>query len=197
MKDYKISFLDVSEIDNNLLSDYFTSMDQARQAETIALPSETKKKQKIAADMLCRKMISEECGIPENKIVFSKNSCGKPFAENAEVFFSISHSGNLVACAVSKKEIGIDIEKIRNIRLKAAEKFCTASEIDYIGNDLKRFFGIWTLKEAFFKCKGTGLGAVCCMRHCDSLCEQCFGLVARQGSREVEGVLCAIDGQAS
>lgn len=159
MADYKISFLDVSAIGDEPLSEHFGNMSESRKAETDALPSELKKKQKIAADMLCRQMISEKCGTPENEIVFSKNSFGKPVAENADVFFSISHSGDFVACAVSDREIGIDIEKIRGIQFRAAEKFSTASELEYIGNDLTRFFRVWTLKEAFFKCKGTGLGA--------------------------------------
>lgn len=159
MADYKISFLNVSDIDGKALSEHYGNMSVSRKKETDALPSETKKKQKIAADMLCRQMISEKCGIPEEKIIFSKNESGKPFAENADVFFSISHSGDFVACAVSDKEIGIDVERIRSIRFRAAEKFSSDSEIKYIGNDLNRFFRVWTLKEAFFKCKGTGLGA--------------------------------------
>ncbi len=159
MADYKIAFLNVSAIDDKALSEHYGSMSGSRKAETDALHSELKKKQKIAADMLCRNMISEKCGIPEEKIVFSRNAFGKPFAENADVFFSISHCGDFVACAVSDNEIGIDLEKIRSIRFRAAEKFSTASELEYIGNDLTRFFRVWTLKEAFFKCKGTGLGA--------------------------------------
>ena len=134
-------------------------MDEQKKAETVALPSDTKKKQKIAADMLCRQMIAEKCGISPESIVFARNENGKPYVLNANVFFSISHSGDTVACAVSEKEIGIDVEKNKNIRLKVAEKFANESEMRYIGEDINRFFEIWTLKEAFFKCKGTGLGS--------------------------------------
>ena len=117
------------------------------------------KKQKIAADMLCRELIAKKCGIAPESIVFDKNESGKPYAVNADVFFSISHSGDTVICAVSENEIGTDIEKIKNIRIRIAEKFATEAELEYIGDDINRFFEIWTLKEAFFKCKGTGLGA--------------------------------------
>ena len=159
MADCKISFLDVSQIDSDVLNEHYSIMDETRKKEADALPSALKRKQKIAADMLCRQMISEKCGIPENEIIFSKNGFGKPFAVNADIRFSISHCESFVVCAVSDNEIGIDIERIRDIRFRAAEKFCTENEINYIGNNLKRFFEIWTLKEAFFKCKGTGLGA--------------------------------------
>lgn len=159
MIDFSLSFLDVSEIDDSILLKHYYIMDETRKDETRALVSDIKKRQKIAADMLCRQMISEKCSLPEESIEFRRNSFGKLFAANADVFFSISHSGNIVLCAVSDKEIGADIEKIRNIRFDAAKKFAGASELEYIGENLNRFFEIWTLKEAFFKCKGTGLGA--------------------------------------
>ena len=65
----------------------------------------------------------------------------------------------MVCCAVSDREIGIDIEKKREIRLDAAKRFACESELEYIGSSTERFFEIWTLKEAYFKCIGTGLGA--------------------------------------
>ncbi len=159
MKDFIISSIDVSEISDEVLESHFFAMDNKKKAETLALPSDLKKRQKIAADMLCRQMIADRCGIAPERIVIERNENGKPYAVNADVFFSISHSADIVACAISDKEIGLDIEQIKNIRLKAAEKFADEAEIAYIGNDINRFFEIWTLKEAFFKCKGTGLGA--------------------------------------
>lgn len=159
MKGYVISSIDVNGISEETLRSHFAVMDEKKKAEILSLPSDVKKKQKIAADMLCRRMISEKCGKAPESIVFAKGENGKPYAVNANVFFSISHSANTVVCAVSENEIGIDIEKVRSIRLRVAEKFATDSEIGYIGEDISRFFEIWTLKEAFFKCKGTGLGA--------------------------------------
>ena len=35
----------------------------------------------------------------------------------------------------------------------------TKNEIEHIASDSNGFFEIWTLKEAYFKCIGTGLGA--------------------------------------
>jgi 4'-phosphopantetheinyl transferase len=159
MNNYVISSLDVNGISDEMLKNHFAVMDEQKKSEILSLPSDVKKKQKIAADMLCRSMISEKCGIAPECIVFAKSENGKPYAVNANVFFSISHSADTVVCAVSEKEIGIDIEKTRNIRLRVAEKFATEAEIGYIGEDIDRFFEIWTLKEAFFKCKGTGLGS--------------------------------------
>ena len=159
MLDFKLGFLNTENLDSSALDCAFKKMSDERKKETLALVSESKRNQKIAADMLCRQMLAEAKGIDNENISFNKSSTGKPFAENSNFKFSISHCGNLVVCAVSEKEIGVDVEKIRDIRLKAAEKFASKTELEYIGNSLERFFEIWTLKEAFFKCKGTGLGA--------------------------------------
>lgn len=159
MADFRLAFLSVQEIGDEALKKHFFIMDETRKAETILLATDEKKRQKIAADLLCRQMIADECSISEEEIIFSRAEKGKPFAVNADIYFSISHSKNTVVCAVSDKEIGVDIEEIRSIRLKAAEKFACESELEYIGNDINRFFEIWTLKEAFFKCRGSGLGA--------------------------------------
>ncbi len=159
MLDFKLGFLNTENLDSSAFSSAFEKMSDDRKKETLALVSENKRKQKIAADMLCRQMLANADGINPENIIFGKASNGKPYARNSDFRFSISHCGNLVICAVSKKEIGIDIEKIRDIRLKAAEKFASKNELEYIGNIPERFFEIWTLKEAFFKCKGTGLGA--------------------------------------
>lgn len=159
MKEYTISSININTINDGILKKHFFIMDKKKQAETVALPSDIKKKQKIAADMLCRQMIADKCGISLDSIVFDKNKNGKPFAVNSGVFFSVSHCVDTVVCAISENEIGIDTEKIRSIRLRIAEKFATEAELEYIGDDVNRFFEIWTLKEAFFKCKGTGLGS--------------------------------------
>ena len=62
MKGYRISSIDVNGISEETLRSHFAVMDEKKKAEILSLPSDVKKKQKIAADMLCRRMISEKCG---------------------------------------------------------------------------------------------------------------------------------------
>lgn len=159
MPDYKLKFLNIASLDQSSLDCWFDSMSNERRKETLALLPENKKRQKIAADMLCRQMLAEAEGLSPAEIIIKKSKNGKPYAENSSYKFSVSHCGNTVVCAVSKNEIGVDVERIRNIRFKMSEKFACENEIEYIGENLDRFFKIWTLKEAYFKCKGTGLGA--------------------------------------
>ena len=129
-------------------------------------------KRSVAGEMLARKLISKSTSIEPGDILFSKTKFGKPFAENVDIEFNISHSNDMVACAVDKLPIGIDIEKIRPINLSVAKHFCSADDMFYIFGQnptinelqysedieiLKRFFEVWTKKEAYGKCKGTGI----------------------------------------
>lgn len=159
MENPKIYFLDITTVTEAEFELWYSQMSSEKKLAADRLQNKTKRLSKIAADALCRKAISENCGIPCQDIVFGTKEKGKPFAVNAETEFSISHSGNMVACAVSDKEIGIDIEKIRDVNPRATAKFATDSEINYINSDSDGFFKIWTLKEAYFKCIGTGLGS--------------------------------------
>lgn len=155
----KIYLININDVTEKELSHWFDCMSDSRKEEVRNIKNKSKYVSKIISDHICRKSVSEFCGIPENKIVFSKNEYGKPFANGTNAHFSVSHSGELVICAVSENEIGIDIEKKREIRPDISKRFATDSENEYIGNDTDRLFEIWTLKEAYFKCTGTGLGA--------------------------------------
>ncbi len=156
MKIYSCSIADISDAE---LRESFFAMSRERQESTLRLQNKQKQKAKIAADRLCRLAISEFCGIEKNQIEIALTERGKPFAVNCNVNFSISHSGDYVVCAVSDNEIGIDIEKTRPVNARTAERFACPDELDYINSEENGFFKIWTLKEAYFKCIGTGLGA--------------------------------------
>ena len=85
--------------------------------------------------------------------------------------FNISHSGDLVVCAVDDKPVGIDVEQIRPMDMKVAKYICKDKELIYIwgyepckddfimtsnSEILTRFFEVWTKKEATGKCIGIG-----------------------------------------
>lgn len=80
----------------------------------------------------------------------------KPYFENENIYFNISHSGNYVICSISDKEVGCDIEKISSNNLDIAQKFFNEKEIKNIHND-NDFYRYWTLKESYIKYLGYGL----------------------------------------
>lgn len=106
---------------------------------------------------------------------------GKPYfkesvlKEEKTLFFSLSHSGDFVLCALSDEEVGADIQRIPDADTKKilreeqiAERFFTEQErIWYQQEDVAasflpeqkrwRFYRIWAAKEAYMKWTGNGL----------------------------------------
>lgn len=130
------------------------------------------KKRTVAGEMLARQAIAEWCSVTPESITFAIGEYGKPYAENLVVGFNISHSGDMVVCAVDDNPVGIDVEQIRPIDLTVAKRICTDEELFYLFGHtptkkdfgytanttvLKRFFELWTKKEAYGKCLGYGL----------------------------------------
>ncbi len=81
------------------------------------------------------------------------DSDGKPFLKGMDMCISMSHSADAVACAVSDKPVGIDIERIRSVDRKLIDYVCNEREREYADTP-ERFFEVWTAKEASYKCDG-------------------------------------------
>ncbi len=158
MKWYKYNIRDFSEIE---YEKWFSLMSDEKRARTLKLKPDDRLRT-VAGEMLARCAISEWCGVSAEEIVFLKDENGKPYAKNLDVQFNISHSGDIVVCAVSENPIGIDIEKIREINLKILERICSKRELLYFSEEpkLNQFFEIWTAKEAQAKLFGKGLAAI-------------------------------------
>lgn len=95
---------------------------------------------------------------------------GKPYLQTEEklpnVFFNLSHSEDYVICAVSGREVGADIQKMRTERTKRlADRFFSEKEgqlLQHSGGSEQRlelFYRLWTRKEAYGKLTGEGITA--------------------------------------
>jgi len=114
----------------------------------------------LLGDVLARTEICRATGLSNNELEFSTNEFGKPFLINDPcIHFNISHSGHYIACAIADVPVGIDVELIKPIDMKIAERFFAPDEKAYItGNQqAARFFKVWTMKESRIKWEGKGL----------------------------------------
>lgn len=92
-------------------------------------------------------------------IVVLKSKYNKPYIKNkGKIKFNISHTDGYVLVGFSKREIGVDIEKVNyNFNIECILKSCfTNREIKNIGIDIVTFYKYWTIKEAYLKCEGCG-----------------------------------------
>ncbi len=99
-------------------------------------------------------LLSGAAGLREAEL--SKGAWGKPQAEG--VHFNLSHSGGYIALAVSRTEVGVDVERVRPSRLRLADRVLQPDELEWMRKaPLERFFWLWTLKESVMKAVGKGL----------------------------------------
>lgn len=86
---------------------------------------------------------------------------GKPGWKHSPFYFNISHSGNIVVCAVTKSmEIGIDIEVKHQVNISDFKIQMIPTEWERImsaEDKTTAFFKYWTEKEAVIKAYGSGL----------------------------------------
>jgi 4'-phosphopantetheinyl transferase len=118
------------------------------------------KKLCLYADLLARILACEIGNLSNHDLLFSENSFGKPFVTNIPNFkYNFSHTKNAIALGISNNEIGIDIEKIRDIDITLAKRFFTRHEYNYVTEKQTqlRFLEVWTKKEAYLKFIGKGL----------------------------------------
>jgi len=89
------------------------------------------------------------------------NSNSKPYLNGENLEFNISHSGDIVVCAISDQfEIGIDIEILKDIDVGDFKGQMTDNELKKViyANDVTAsFFDFWTQKEAVLKAQGSGI----------------------------------------
>lgn len=113
--------------------------------------------------------VSAEAILQENsapiEFAYQYGAHGKPYLDNVPgLFFSLSHSGDYVLCAVSDREIGADIQQERKEQgERIAGKYFTESEREwYLSAETEtdrksRFYRLWAAKEAYMKLTGLGL----------------------------------------
>ena len=169
MKWYNYDIRDLTDAEYNI---WYSVMSADKQHRVDRFRFVDDKKRTVAGEMLARKSIAEWCAVAPESITYGIKEHGKPYAKNLAVEFNISHSGDMVVCAVDDKPIGIDIEHIRSINLSVAKRICTDEELLYLFGHipmkqdliytanteiLNRFFELWTAKEAYSKCVGNNL----------------------------------------
>ena len=120
---------------------------------------EKDKKLSAGAYLLLKKMLSDE---NITNPLFKVGKYGKAYISNKDnIHFNLSHSGKMVLCAISDKEVGADIEYNDSaIDLNIAKNYFYNSEYDNImnaKNPSDEFFRYWVLKESYMKYTGLGM----------------------------------------
>lgn len=134
----------------------------------------------VLAHALRRLALATALAVDSSDISFACEASGKPVLTaplEQDIYFSHAHHRDLVVCATTRMApVGIDVESLEggNADLKLLSGFVALSdarrrEIE-LGSDLSRqFFLYWTVLEAYWKAKGTGLSSANPPIHCEKI----------------------------
>ncbi|HEY9062081.1 MAG TPA: 4'-phosphopantetheinyl transferase superfamily protein [Pseudobacteroides sp.] len=117
----------------------------------------------LFGDLMVRYVICTRLNLTNEELFFKLNDYGKPYLlGNTDFNFNISHSGEWVVCIADSSPAGIDVEGIRSMDMKIAERFFSKDELIDINSKqpcdrVDYFFQLWTLKESYIKACGKGL----------------------------------------
>ena len=155
----KLYVADISNLPEPLsCPELLQKLPMERQQKIYNSKQEKSRRQSMGVGLLLQKVLA--LYHMEDSQVFAGER-GKPMVDGLE--FSLSHSGDLVICAVSDKPIGCDVEEIRKAPERVAERYFSCREQEYLsrffGEEYDRaFFRLWTMRESYVKMTGEGMG---------------------------------------
>lgn len=131
-----------------------------RREQALRYRHELGRRQCALAYLLLKRALHEGYGITGNPR-FNYGEHGKPLlADYPDIHFSLSHCREAVACAVSDRPVGIDVESIGRYREQLAAYTMSEDEraaIAAAASPEVAFTRLWTMKEALLKCSGQGI----------------------------------------
>ena len=152
----EVRWYDILQEDGRPSLDYL-SPERRQRAE--AMRFEADRLRTAGGELLARRMLAERLGCAEADVPLQWDENGKPEVPGTGWYLSISHSGAYVVCAVDRAPVGVDVEAIRDVDAKFMRRVCSEDELSYAlrGGDVqRRFWELWTAKEAVFKLTGHG-----------------------------------------
>lgn len=177
----KLYMADISNLPDPLsVPEVLQTLPMERQNRIHNMKQEKSRKQSMGVGVLLQKVLALY-HMQDSQVFVGEH--GKPMVNGLE--FSLSHSSDLVICAVSDKLVGCDVEKVRKAPIGVAERYFSCGEQEYLnqfsGEDYdKAFFRLWTMKESYVKMTGEGMGVpfeayavVASDGGCEETCRMC------------------------
>ena len=141
---------------------WYAQMPDYRKRKIDAFKPERSKLQCLGAGILMGRAMAD-IGLGSYEIEQDKHE--KPHIKGRrDIFFNISHSGDMVILGISDREIGVDIEKIKNFKdnlvnyvFSEGDKALAKELMNGDGDPNKVYTRLWTIKESIMKHNGKGI----------------------------------------
>ena len=153
----RLYYADVSALDPDAPE---VPLSDNRRAKLASQRDPQKRRQGIGAELLLRLALSDASPDFPWPPEITVGAYGKPTWNVDGLYFSLSHSGRLAACAVADRPVGLDVQERCTYREALARRFFAPEEQRAFAgtDDRDALFGtVWSLKESWIKAEGTGL----------------------------------------
>lgn len=154
-------YLYIADIEKFDIETALPKLSNARQMRVLRCVNAQTKRQRAASELVCAYALRDLGEKVAQPLELQADENGKPYLEGSKWRFNVSHSGNIVCCAVSDTgNVGTDVQLMENRDFeKLAKHFC--SELEYArllrcGKEklASFFYEFWTRKEAIAKRDG-------------------------------------------
>lgn len=133
---------------------------EQRREQALRFRHEQGRRTCVLAYLLLKRALRTEYGLTASP-VFGYGEHGKPFiVGHPEIHFNLSHCREAVACVVSDRPVGIDVESVRQYKDSLARYTMNDDELRLIAEAERpdvAFTRLWTMKEARLKLTGEGI----------------------------------------
>ena len=149
-------------------ADYQALLDAGEQARQGRLMRRADRRRNLAARALVRTVLSRYLPVAPEAWVFGADAHGRPRIVAPQglppIEFNIAHSGERVVLGITAgRALGVDVEYTRRrADTVSLERYFAPAERAALAalpaaRRRRRFFELWTLKEAYLKARGLGL----------------------------------------
>ncbi len=156
--------LDSGQLGEAALARFAAVLAAAENARAARFVFDKHRRRFIAAHGFLREVLADELGRRPAALEFELGPQGKPRVKQAELHFSLTHTGEHALVAVGSFELGLDAEEIRASRVDAplARRVMTAEEFETWTkasreDQVLAFFSLWSAKESVMKASGQGM----------------------------------------
>jgi 4'-phosphopantetheinyl transferase len=152
-------------LDGPLLASSRTILDAAERERAERLPAEAPRARFVAGRAALRRLAAAYLHQQPEAIRFRYGDRGKPYLEGTSLAVSLSHAdAHVLIAAATDGELGADLEAIVPFAglERMVDHFYTEREGAFVRSATepersRRFFAVWTRKEAYLKALGIGL----------------------------------------
>jgi 4'-phosphopantetheinyl transferase len=143
-----------------------TELDERERARARAFRRERDRSRFVARRVALHRILARYAGTLPEDVVIRSGENGKPYVDRPSgLRFNLSSSGAHAVVAVTEhRAVGVDVEEIRGGLDDIVDSFLSVREREELAGlpasvRLHACYRFWTLKEAYLKALGVGLGA--------------------------------------